>query len=241
MHISVAGALGRRIAGHDLPSGGVLSLADIEAEYGVSRTVAREAMRRLETLGMLRARRRVGLTVTEVSQWNLLDPEVITWRLDGPERGPQLRALTDLRIAIEPTAARLAASYADADERATLARLAHELRDLGNRSLGASEEYLATDVRYHQLLLRASRNELLAGLDVVVEAVLVGRTRLGISPQQPVAAVLDYHELTARAIAERMADAAESYCRAMVTGVRRELTDSAVDDPYAVPTQWGPA
>lgn len=223
MHLPVADSLGRRIAGHELSTGSVLSLAGIEAEYGVSRTVAREAMRLLESLGMLRARRRIGLIVADPGHWDVLNPKVIEWRLDGPGREAQLQSLTDLRIAVEPTAARLAAVHATDDERTALVTLARQLRDMGERRLGTTHEYLMTDVHFHQTLLRASGNEMLAALDGVVEAVLVGRTRLGFSPALPVAEVLDHHETTARAIVERMPEAAEVCCRALVTRVRLEL------------------
>lgn len=223
MHHRVAESLGKRVAGYELTAGSVVSLASIEQEYGVSRTVAREAMRLLESLGMLQARRRVGIIVADESQWNVLSPQVIEWRLAGPGRDAQLRSLLDLRVAVEPTAARLAAAYATDDERARLIELAEKLKVMGERGLGETDEYLATDVAFHQTLLRASGNEMLAALTSVVEAVMVGRTRLGLSPHNPVQEVLEHHETTARAILERMPDAAEVCARSLVTRVRLEL------------------
>lgn len=223
MHTRVADSLGRRVAAGALPAGSVVNLAGLEEEYGVSRTVAREAMRLLESLGMLEARRRVGLIVADVSHWNVLSPRVIEWRLAGPGRDAQLHSLLDLRIAVEPTAARLAATHASDEQRERLVALAARLRTMGAQGLGEDPEYLATDVGFHQTLLRASGNEMLAALDQVVEAVLVGRTRLGFSPAVPVAEVIDHHETTARAILQRMPDAAEVCCRSLVTRVRAEF------------------
>lgn len=223
MHQSVADSLGRRIASGDLETSSLLSLAGIEAEYEVSRTVSREAMRLLESVGMLKAKRRVGLTVTAPSEWDVLNPRVIGWRLDGPGRDAQLRTLMEVRVAVEPTAARLAAAHATDAERAELVRLASELTDLGSRRLGTSEEYLRTDVAFHQTLLRASRNEMLAALDDVVEALLVGRTRLGLSPAAPIPEVLDHHAATARAVHAQLPEAAEVCCRALVDRVRHEF------------------
>jgi DNA-binding FadR family transcriptional regulator len=80
-----------------------------------------------------------------------------------------------------------------------------------------------TDVEFHQTLLRASGNEMLAALDQVVKAVMVGRTRLGLSPAIPVAEVLDHHVTTAQAIRERMPEAAEVYSRLLVARVRAEF------------------
>jgi DNA-binding FadR family transcriptional regulator len=223
LHHHVADSLGRRVAGYELPAGSVVNLAGLESEYGVSRTVAREAMRLLESLGMVEARRRVGLIVADERHWNVLSPQVIEWRLAGPGRDAQLRSLLDLRVAVEPTAARGAAIHATAGEREQLAELAGRLREMGEQGLGQTEEYLMTDVEFHQTLLRASGNEMLAALDQVVKAVMVGRTRLGLSPAMPVAEVLDHHVTTARAIRERMPEAAEVYSRLLVTRVRAEF------------------
>ncbi|AYY15052.1 FadR family transcriptional regulator [Actinobacteria bacterium YIM 96077] len=224
LHLRVADSLGRRVAGYELPAGSVVSLAELEKEYGISRTVAREAMRLLESLGMLEARRRVGLIVTDESQWNVLSPQVIEWRLAGAGRDAQLRSLLDLRIAVEPMAARGAALHASPDDRQRLVDLARRLRELGEQGLGETDEYLMTDVAFHETLLHVSGNEMLAALDQVVRSVLVGRTRLGLSPAVPVAEVIDYHETTARAIVERMPEAAELYSRQLVVRVRAEFS-----------------
>jgi DNA-binding FadR family transcriptional regulator len=228
LHRRVADSLGRRIAGHDLPAGSVVNLAGLEKEHGVSRTVAREAMRLLESLGMVEARRRVGVIVADDARWNVMSPQVIEWRLAGPQRDAQLRSLLELRVAVEPTAARSAAIYARPEERERLLELAVRLRELGRKGLGQTDEYLMTDVDFHETLLRASGNEMLEALDQVVRAVLVGRTRLGLSPAHPVPEVLDNHVTTARAINECMPEAAEVYSRLLVSGVRAEF---ALPDP----------
>ncbi|WP_147919160.1 FadR/GntR family transcriptional regulator [Ruania zhangjianzhongii] len=223
LHHHVADALGRRIVEGTLPVGSAVSLASLEQEFRVSRTVAREAARLLESLGLMVARRRVGLIVADFEHWNVLSPRVIEWRLAGRGRNDQLKTLLDLRIAVEPTAARSAAEQASAEARERLIELASKLRDLGKRGLGQTPEYLRTDVDFHQTMLRASGNEMLAALDQVVEAVLIGRTRLGLSPAVPVAEVIDHHETTAKAIAAQMPEAAELYSRLLVTRVRAEF------------------
>ncbi len=79
------------------------TLQDISVRFGISRTVAREAMRALEQMGMVMSSRRVGLTVLPMSEWNVFDQQVINWRLAGEKsRGPQLHSLNQVRLAIEP-------------------------------------------------------------------------------------------------------------------------------------------
>lgn len=92
-----------------------------------------------------------------------------------------------------------------------------------------------TDVDFHETLLRASGNEMLESLDQVVRAVLVGRTRLGLSPAFPVPEVLENHVTTARAINECMPEAAEVYSRLLVARVRAEFV--LPDPPHRVARQ----
>ena len=75
--------IGTEITSGARPVGTVLTLEGIGVEYGVSRSVAREAVRVLESMGLLASRRRVGATVQPRTGWNLFDPRVVAWRLEG--------------------------------------------------------------------------------------------------------------------------------------------------------------
>ncbi|GAB3267512.1 FCD domain-containing protein [Microbacterium sp. MEC084] len=227
VHSDVLGELGRRIAAGEIPPGAVLTLAGIEAEQGASRTVVREAVRVLESLGMVESRRRVGITVLPRERWDAFDPLLIGWNLEGPFRQQQLEALMELRVAVEPMAARLAAERATPAQRAELKRLAEELNDLGHRGLGASDPYLEIDLAFHATLLAASGNPLLAALERPVHAVLEGRTRLGLTPSIPVAGTLEDHLRLALAIVAGDADEAERHSRGHMHTVWGEVAGDA--------------
>ena len=51
-------------------------------QLGVSRTSIREAVKVLSAKGLLQARRRVGVRVRDRDDWNLLDPQVLSWHPD---------------------------------------------------------------------------------------------------------------------------------------------------------------
>jgi DNA-binding FadR family transcriptional regulator len=225
-HGSVLDSLGRRIASGELAAGTVITLADIEAETGTSRTVAREAVRVLESLGLVRSRRRVGITVQPRSAWHVLGAETIRWTLDGPLRRAHLVELMELRAALEPVAARLAAERAGAGQRAELVRLATELDRLGRAGLGDSPEYLQVDIDFHTLLLASSGNALYAELAGPVREILVGRTHRGLTPADPAPGTLDAHLAAARAIARGDGADAERNVREHITIVTEELTEA---------------
>jgi len=222
-HGFVLDELGRRIAAGEIPEGSVLTLAGLEAEFRASRTLIREAVRVLESLGMLRSRRRVGITVQDREHWQSLNSAILRWNLAGPRHHVQLLELMELRSAVEPVAARLAAERASQKDRDALVALAEELDRLGRAGRGDSAEYLQADVDFHNLLLSAGGNPLLAQLKGPVEEILTGRTALGLTPAIPVEGTLDNHVAAARAVAAGDADAAEAAARGYVSLVTREV------------------
>jgi DNA-binding FadR family transcriptional regulator len=199
LHDPVLEKLGMEIASGELPAGHVLTLDGIQERFGVSRTVSRETMRILQSMGLIQSRRRVGITVQPIDSWNVFDPKVIWWRLSGPGRGAQLRTLTELRIAVEPLAAGAAARAATSAQRSRVVELAAILRRLGEA--GELTEFMERDVEFHALLLQASGNEMFGALADVVAAVLRGRTQLGLMPHKPVPQALDLHEAVGQAVA----------------------------------------
>ena len=76
---TVVANLGRRIVHGEIGTGSRFTLDDIQDHFDVSRTVARDAMRILESMGLMYAKRRVGLIVTGLEHWRVHDPQVITW------------------------------------------------------------------------------------------------------------------------------------------------------------------
>lgn len=222
-HASVLSALGGRIASGSLAEGQVLTLDSICTDYSVSRSVAREAVRVLESMGMAASRRRVGITIQPRGRWNVFDPRVIRWRLDEGDRTEQLLSLSELRRGVEPVAAALAARRADPDQCRTLAAAVSDMVVHGRE--GDLEAYLVADAAFHRTLLEASGNEMLGALHGVVEEVLSGRTHHGMMPDRPNPEAIALHDEVARAV--RMGDpgAAERAMRAIIEEAAAALRD----------------
>lgn len=193
----VLDAMGAAIVGGELRPGDVETVERIERRTGASRSVVREAVRVLVNLGLMRASRRVGLTVQDREHWNVLDPQLVRWRMAGNDRRDQLRELRDLRRAIEPEAAKLAATRRnnrDADELVTAAR---RLESAGNPEL-----FLEVDAQLHHTLLRASGNSMFVRLQEVVSEALRQRA-LGPPPiVEPSVHDIALHLRVAQAVAD---------------------------------------
>src|SRR6201987_1756944 len=83
--------------------------AELTASFGVSRPVLREAVKTLVAKGLLSTKARVGTVVRERAAWNMFDIDVLAWHLDAGIDKRFLRDLAEIRLAVEPRAAALAA------------------------------------------------------------------------------------------------------------------------------------
>src|SRR5206468_10132480 len=128
--------------------------AELAKQHDVSRSVTREAVKMLTAKGLLTARPRKGTTVRPASHWNLFDPDVLRWLLERKFSLELLRQFSELRIAIEPAAAALAAREADAEAVAAIeagyARMEAVERD--------EDDALEADVAFHIAILNACGN-----------------------------------------------------------------------------------
>jgi DNA-binding FadR family transcriptional regulator len=134
--------------------------ADLSREYGASRPVLREAVKMLTAKGLLSARPRRGTWVQPEEHWNLLDPDVLGWLLERKFSPALLIEFTELRLAVEPAAATLAARVAGAAEKAALSGAIERMQaaDRGD------DDPLESDIAFHVAVLQASRNRFYAQL-----------------------------------------------------------------------------
>jgi len=142
--------------------------AELARQHGVSRSVTREAVKMLTAKGLLTARPRKGTTVQPPGQWNLFDPDVLRWLLERKFSLELLRQFSELRMAIEPAAAALAARAADEDGlvamRAGYDRMA--------AAEAGDDDPLEADIAFHIAILQASANPFYQQFRDVVETAL---------------------------------------------------------------------
>lgn len=169
-HLGEAIVSGRYAPGASIPPEPLLC-----EELGVSRTVVREAVKSLIAKGLVSSGPKVGTRVLSADQWNWFDPDVIVWQSKSGLTPEFLRDLQDLRRVVEPAAVRMAAERATPEDIAEI-EAAYEGMKLAVEQGG---DYVKYDLRFHQGLLRASRNRMLVQMSKALGALL--RTSFEIS------------------------------------------------------------
>jgi DNA-binding FadR family transcriptional regulator len=233
----LATAVGRRITTGMLLPGELLDPEALAAEFGTSRTVVREALKVLGAKGLIESRPHVGTSVRPRREWRLADPEVMAWRT---AQGTDLRLIGEIdevRGAIEPLGARLAAERADPEACRQVREAMDRLRAASDRPGGA--EWVSADLALHRAILEAGGNELLASLEGLLEPGLRARDLLVGAGGDPLAAV-DAHEAVVVAIERRRPDAAERAMRRLMRTAASEVREiSRVIEVIQAPQRRG--
>lgn len=175
LHASVVEQIGMRIVQGGFLPGETLPTADDSSEMlGVSRTVLREAIKVLAGKGLVESRPKTGTRVRPRADWNFLDPDVLNWRYAGPITPDDVRALFELRRAIEPMSVALAAQRATPAQIAELNAALAEMEAVGDDG----DRFAKPDLVFHQTILRMTGNELIGSLAALIETALVTSFRL---------------------------------------------------------------
>jgi GntR family galactonate operon transcriptional repressor len=154
---AVVGELVDRIVGGRIAEGAALppepSLCE---QFGVSRTVVREAVKSLEGMRLVSVQQGAGTRVRPFAEWRLLDPVVLAATVRHDAESAILDDLVDVRRALEAQMAARAATRATAADlaaiEAAMARLEAETED--------PARYLVADVAFHDAVMAASGNRL---------------------------------------------------------------------------------
>ncbi len=191
------------------PEGGLLpSDAELMTRFGVSRTVLRETLKTLAAKGLIQPKTRVGTRVVERAKWNLLDPDMLRWHLDCGIGLELLSHLSDVRLALEPAAAALAAQRRkDAD-----VAMLHDIVDRMQAPDASPAAFAAADLDFHLTIARLSGNPFFRTASALIEVALAATFAITTPVNNPEAkaASCAAHRLVVTAIADRDGEAAAS-------------------------------
>jgi DNA-binding GntR family transcriptional regulator len=186
--------LRRRILGNELPAGSRLVEADLAADYGVSRATVRQALRDLQSEGLVEISPRRHTMVIRMS------PEDIT-------------DICHARYVLESAAAREAIEKLPGDFFTRLDRVIDDMARAAER--GDVDEVVTGDTRFHQMIVKAAGRRRVAELWATMNAQMYTLMRFSLDRQGlNLPEVSHRHRTLAKALATRDAATVESAIRA---------------------------
>lgn len=220
-HAQVVHALGAAIVRGELGPGSPVPTEDeLVSRFEVGRSALREGVKVLAGKGLLESRTSAGTRVRPRESWNLLDPDVLRWRYSEDPSPADIRALADLRVALEPGAARLAAESASAAQRSVIAAAMAALW----ARVEAPDEFIAADLAFHRAVFAACNNDLLLYIHDVASVALGAIRPLHTHSVAHNRETLPVHQQVAEAIQRGHHRKAEAAMREIVEGARADLT-----------------
>lgn len=152
--VTVLRELVQSIVSGEIASGDVLPPeSELSAQFGVSRTVIRESMKRLQEKGMVTVAQGRGTHVNPTTSWNVLDPLVLQTMIQNDSTLGILDELSIVRAALESAMASEAADRVDDDMRVRLSECLEAMRSRVQDSTAFRE----ADVLFHIAVMESSR------------------------------------------------------------------------------------
>lgn len=148
--------------------GGLPTEEKLGQDFGISRSVMREAIKMLSAKGLIISRPRRGILLLPEESWNIFDSDVLSWILDSRPSLLLLKEFLQMRRAIEPEAAALAAKHASQDD---IKQIELAIERMQAAELGLDEP-LESDIAFHISILYASKNRFFIQLREFVQTAL---------------------------------------------------------------------
>jgi DNA-binding FadR family transcriptional regulator len=166
----VSRSIGLAIVSGRYPQNAVLpGVPELMQRHGVSRTVLREAMKTLAGKGLIEAKARIGTRVRDRQHWNLFDPDVLLWHAASGFDPPFLVQLSEMRMALEPEAAAVAAERRTDEE---LREMYASVDRMGAPGVTA-EGFVEADLDFHLAVAKATGNPFMRSISTLIEVALV--------------------------------------------------------------------
>ncbi|MBD8066823.1 FadR family transcriptional regulator [Devosia sp. PTR5] len=196
---------------------------DLAIQFGASRNLVREAIKTLAGKGLVLSRKKAGTRVRPRADWQMLDPDLLGWRLQA---GPEFDFATNLlalREAIEPAAAAAAARHQD---RAAI----DAVREAFERMVAAGTDrarFAEPDLQFHKAILAASGNEFMMAFGGMIEAALAAFIGISLRHSEAPGPSIPMHGTVLDAIAAADPEAASAAMLALLARTRTNIEKDA--------------
>jgi GntR family transcriptional regulator, transcriptional repressor for pyruvate dehydrogenase complex len=168
---------------------------DLAERFGVSRGAIRDALRVLETIGLIETRHGQGTFPQELTVDRLVAPlaSVMSYRTDMQDE------LLDVRRMFEPAVARAAATRATEEDFADLERML----DAQRLKLKTGQSPIVEDTSFHALLARSTQNRVVVSIMAILNDLLVESRKLTLSQKGRPEQSIKGHEAVIAALRRR--------------------------------------
>jgi GntR family transcriptional repressor for pyruvate dehydrogenase complex len=212
--------LGEKIRSQQLKPGDKLPTESaIMQAYGVSRTVVREALSKLQASGLVETHHGIGTFVLQPKAAGMfrLDPSDIATSVD-------VLAVLELRISLETESAGLAAQRRSEEQLLAMRQALDEFE----RNVREAGDTVAPDFRFHLTIAQATGNPYFADIMTHLGTTIIPRTRIAAIRKfdargEYLQRVNREHEEIYAAIARRDPDSARAAMRIHLTNSRERL------------------
>ncbi|MFE3515247.1 FadR/GntR family transcriptional regulator [Streptomyces sp. NPDC059166] len=221
IHGQVVEKLGYRIVSGRISQGDTIDVRSLTEELDISLTVMRESLKVLAGKGLVDSRQKRGTYVQPDREWNLLDADVIRWRVASGQGAKLLGDLAEVRAIIEPAVASHAAGRRTQEDLVAL----EEALGAMDRARGDAETAAVADTSFHRALFRATGNDLLARLDLLLGPGLLERDRLVYTHRQDDDPVPS-HRAVLDAVRDGDRDAAQAAMTELLAQARADAEDA---------------
>lgn len=203
---------GKLKEGDKLPSQEVLA-----ETFGVSRTVMREALNKLSSLGLVESEQGRGTFVHSIKLSVLLDPFLTALQFERSS----IRELLEVRYSIERVIARLAAQRVQSDELENLKKQISIME--GSINKGGIQDFAEADLAFHMALAEISKNDILKRIICTIREMM----RLFLEQFNRIEGAseraIHYHKRILKAVENREVDKAEAEMGAHIQDVAETL------------------
>jgi DNA-binding FadR family transcriptional regulator len=172
MSSQVARIIGTKIVGGEYRPGDTLPIeGDLCTQYGVSRTTVREAIKHLAGKRLIDVQPKIGTRVLPFNDWNLLDREVLAWRLNAQFDSKIVEDIFEMRLCFEPRACYLAARSGSAEDHRLIEKRYTKLASIvqeGNDIRLAAQ----ADLEFHMTIINLSQNGMFITIGSAIKAAM---------------------------------------------------------------------